>query len=224
MTHFTQRATSSIMSGFGILVAVGIAALAVSLPGCSLLTSRPGSTQWTISIDGSSPTTEGTPMLGQLGVGRPRIAAPWNSGTLIYRFADGEARADIYNGWVMPLDQILQAQMVDALAHSKVATSVTSAGLYGSDELSLVSSVRTFGAFFGTDRKGVTRVTLHALLLQRTDVDPRLIMDRTYEHESPVASDDAAGVIKGLSDAFGQCLGDLARDLRALPADALAKP
>ena len=51
-----------------------------------------------------------------------------------------------------------------------------------------------------------------------------MLMDRLYEHEVPVASDDAAGVVKGLSDAYGQCLRDLVRDLRAIQAEAIAKP
>jgi len=224
MTHSTQRTTSKTMKGFRGFAAIGLSAAVLGLPGCSLLTSRPGSTQWTIDAAASVPSAEGTPTLGQLGVARPRMAAPWNSDTLVYHHANGEARADIYNGWVMPIDQILQAQMVDVLAQAKAAQSVTLAGLYGSDQLNLVSSVRAFGAFFDDDRKGVTRVKLHVLLLQRTAEDPRIVMERTYEHESPVASDDAAGVVKGLSDAYGQCLRDLVRDLRAVPADALAKP
>lgn len=224
MTHSTLRAMSTSTKGLAIRGVFGLAAALLSLAGCSLIAARPGSTQWTIDASASVPSAEGTPTLGQLGVSRPRIAAPWNSDTLVYQYANGEARADIYNGWVMPIDQILQAQMVDVLSQAKAAQSVTPTGLYGLDQLNLVSSVRTFGASFGDDRKGVTRVTLSVLLLQRTVEDPRIVMERTYEHESPVATDDAAGVIKGLSADFGQCLRDLVRDLRSLPADALVKP
>lgn len=224
MNHHPSRAMPSTMSGPAARCAVGAMALLLATGGCSLIASRPGSTQWTVDAVTSVPSTEGAPVLGQVGVARPRIAAPWNSDALVYQHANGEARADIYNGWVMPIDQILQAQMVDLLAQAKAAQSVTIAGLFGSDQLSLVSSVRTFGALFAEDRTGVTRVKLHVLLLQRTSEDPRVVLDRTYEHETPLASDDAAGVVKGLSDAYGQCLRDLARDLRAVPADALAKP
>jgi ABC-type uncharacterized transport system auxiliary subunit len=225
MTNALSRVQRILTSGAIARVARSMLVLGASVAGgCSLIASRPGSTQWTIDAVASVPTAEGTPTLGQLGVNRPRMAAPWNSDTLVYHHANGEARADIYNGWVVPIDQILQAQMVDVLAQAKAAQSVTLAGLYGADQLNLVSSVRTFGAFFGDDRQGVTRVKFHVLLLQRTTEDPRIVMDCTYEHESPLANDDAAGVIKGLSADYGQCLRDLVRDLRALPADALAKP
>lgn len=224
MTRFTPRARSSTMMGFLSRAVVGITAVILSLGGCSLLAPRPGATQWTIDVSMSIPAAEGPPTLAALGVARPRSAAPWNSDTLVYQQANGEARADIYNGWVMPLDQLLQAQMVDVLSRAKVANSVTLAGLYGSDQLILVSNMRSFGAYFAADRSGVARVAMQALLMQRTVDEPRIVMEWFYEHGFPIEKDDAASVVKGLSDAYGQCLRDLVRDLRAVPADALVKP
>jgi ABC-type uncharacterized transport system auxiliary subunit len=225
MTNAMSRVQRIFTSGAIARVAASMLVLGASAAGgCSLIASRPGSTQWTIDAVASVPSSEGAPVLTQLGVARPRMAAPWNSDTLVYHHANGEARADIYNGWVMPIDQILQSQMVDVLAQAKAAQSVTTAGLFGTDQFALVSSVRSFGAFYDEGAAGVARVKLQVLLLQRTNEDPRMLMDRLYEHEVPVASDDAAGVVKGLSDAYGQCLRDLVRDLRAIQAEAIAKP
>ena len=225
MTNAMSRVQRILTSGAIARVAASMLMIgSFAVGGCSLIASRPGSTQWTIDAVASVPSSEGAPALTQLGVARPRMAAPWNSDTLVYHHANGEARADIYNGWVMPIDQILQSQMVDALAQAKAAQSVMTAGLFGTDQFAIVSSVRSFGAFYQEGTAGIARVKLQVLLLQRTMEDPRILMDRLYEHEVPIAADDAASVVKGLSDAYGQCLRDLVRDLRAIPVDALAKP
>lgn len=221
MTTATRRAIPVAASR---AVAAFLAAGTLLAGGCSLIASRPGSTQWTIDAVSSMPASEGEPSIGQLGVARPRMAAPWNSDTLVYHHDNGEARADIYNGWVMPIDQILQAQMVDALTKAKAARTVTTAGLFGTDEFGIIASMRTFGAFYDKDGKGTARVAMQAILLQRTETDPRIIMERLYEHDSPIETDDAAGVVKGLSAGYEQCLRDLVRDLRAVKVDAPAKP
>ena len=218
MTTFNPSpAPSRTSRAAAALLALGVLASG----GCSLLAPRPGSTQWTIDAVDSLPASAGDPWIGQLGVSRPRMAAPWNSDTLVYHHANGEARADIYNGWVMPIDQILQAQLVDALTQAKAARTVSIAGLFGSDQFALVSSVRTFGAYYAEDGSGTARVKVQVILLERTDTDPRIVMERVYEHDAPIGSDDAAGVVKALSDGYAQCLRDLVRDLRA---GAAAKP
>lgn len=201
-----------------------LALVAVFAGGCSLLAPRPGSTQWTIAVQTSVPAATGDPALADLAIARPRMAAPWNSDALVYVHENGEARRDLYNGWVMPIDQLIQAQLVDQLSQAKVAGAVVTEGLFGSDSCTLNTSVRTFGAYYAADRQGVARVRLQALLVRPAADPPQVTMDRSYEHTVPIEADNAAGVVKALSTAFGQCVRDLIRDLRALPPQAKPSP
>ncbi len=190
--------------------------------GCSLLSSRSSGLQWTVRAAPSISASEGVPALDALGVSRPRVMAPWSSTTLVYVYADGEARADQYNAWVMPVDQLLHAQITDVLTRAGVAKSTATTGLYGAEGFTLATDVEVFGAVYDSTGVGVSRVTLHCMLIDRRGGGATPIADRTYTNDTVIGADNTAGVVAGLDESLSGCLRDLVRDLRTVHVPSAA--
>jgi ABC-type uncharacterized transport system auxiliary subunit len=195
---------------------LGIAMLAVALGGCSL--SRPAPIKSTFLIAPPAPAAVAQPKAGSLRVGTINIAAPFRGKAFVYRESELKYVNDFYTEFLVPPSAMIAEATARALDRARVFERVTQPGAPSDADYTLDGFVE---ALYGDTRnatKPSAEIAITYYLTRSDSVSP--FWSKEYRRSVPLSGGTPDQFAAALSSAFGEILGELARDLSAvnLPA------
>jgi ABC-type uncharacterized transport system auxiliary subunit len=142
------------------------------------------------------------------------VAPPYHEHGLVYRLEEQRYDADFYNQFFSTPRSMIVTQAAQWLGQRQIFVAVLSPAS-ALDAPYLLEGLVT--QLYADLRRGTQPSSVFALQMFLTRASDRaIVLDRTYSHTVFIPNQSAASVVKGMSEAFEQCLSDLERDLRGL--------
>jgi cholesterol transport system auxiliary component len=111
--------------------------------------------------------------------------------------------------WPDRLPKLLQSRTIEAFERSRKVRAVGRPGEGLSIDYQVVTEIRAFEYRVDGDGKGLAHVEIAAKILD--DRNGRVVSNRVFTGEAPVAKDTAAAVVDGLNAAISRVLVDIVR-------------
>ena len=191
--------------------ALGVATLA-AIGGCS----RPSPIKGTFVLEPAVPPPVARTQKGLLQVGSVTVAAPFRGRQFVFRETDLKYETDYYNEFlVAPAANIAEAT-ARALSAAKVFATIAPSSVTIDPDWVLDAFV---DALYGDGRNMSKPEAVFAVtfFLRRQAGDAGVpIWSRNYQKRVAFATGSAADYVAALNTAFGEILGELAKDVSAL--------
>jgi ABC-type uncharacterized transport system auxiliary subunit len=142
------------------------------------------------------------------------VAPPYSDRGLVYRLDEQRYDADFYNQFFSTPRAMIMTQVTQWLGQRQIFAAVLNPAS-ALDAPYLLEGLVT--QLYADVRPGTQPSSVLAMQLFLTRVSDRaIVLDRTYTRTVFVPNQNAASIVKGMSEALEQCLSELERDLRAL--------
>jgi cholesterol transport system auxiliary component len=192
-----------------------VSACVLLLSGCGL--SRPAPVKHYYLLQTSTPPNDAAPAHRvAIKVDGFEVAPPFASTSLVYRLDDERYEADFYNEFFVAPRAMVTSRVSEWLTARHIFSSV----LPPSSTLAAPYSMEGLvNAMYGDLRNSAEPSAVFAMqvfITQTSTPEHRIVFEHAYSHTVRIPDRSAESVVKGLGQAFQQCLADLETNLRAL--------
>jgi|SRR5690349_20240006 len=204
----TNNYQASFRLGCALLVLTAI------LSGCSIGLRQPAPVKNYYLIEATPlPSTQPALYPFALKVSNIEVAPPYAERGLVYRLEAQRYDSDFYNQFFSTPRSMITAQVTQWLGQRQLFAAVLSPAS-ALDAPYLLEALVT--QLYADLRPGTQPSSVLAMQVFVTRTGDRaIVLDRTYARTVFVPNQNAASIVKGMSEALEQCLGELDRDLRA---------
>ncbi len=191
---------------------IGLAAVTVLsalLPSCDMFKPRP-STQvlWALQTGSVSSTPVDNPTK-TVRVRTVSAPAPISGTPLIYRYANGQIRPDLYNSWISPIPVLATPEVQNTLRstgrYSGVLSPTDAGDVWAELQLSIIDASAHYE--LGVD-KAFARISVVVTWMGGEEQD-NVLRQVVVTKDVPIAGDSAQSVVEALSAAWTQALQDV---------------
>ena len=181
-----------------------VLAAPAALAACSVLPARPYQERREWPLEAARPVTLPAPATGPVLLLRDTQAAPgMDERGLRTLLPDGSERLDNWEEWAVPPSQAVGASLAQWLAASGLFGAVVSSGTNLSAALVLETELLALAADPATGR---ARVALSLVLLRRTRVQDRPLLQRTITAQVPLGASNAPAIASAVRAALAEAL------------------
>ncbi len=169
------------------------------------------------SIEATRPGTPAAePLFDELRLEELNVAPAYAGKAFVYRTGTLQYEEDYYNRFFAAPAELLSAATARWLRASGLFAAVYDRPAPVEPAWHLSASVAAmYGDFSKRPAAAVLEISFQ--LLDDRQTDNRIVLHRTYRHETPLDGKAPADLAAGWSAALAQILGDLERDLQKLP-------
>ena len=193
-----------------------VVALTVALlAGCAL--NRPAIVKQTFLLDPAAPPVAAKPQPGTLRVGTVTVAGAYRGRNFVVREDDLRFATDYYHEFVTPPGAMLAELTSRALAQASVVTHIASPGSPADADYVLDAFVVSLYSDRRSAGGGAAELAITFYLSQADTGSSVPFWSHAYHQRVPLHGDTAEGYVEALNTAFGNVLGELARDLAIVP-------
>ena len=191
-----------------------LAAVLIGFTSCSIQQAAP--VKRTFLLEARRPAKAGEPAARSAGALRVRgttVSSPFAGRGFVYRRSDWSYEADFYDEFLVAPRNLVDEQVRRWLGEARMFAQVLEPSGKSEFAFSLEPSVT---ALFGDyrDRKAATATLEIQFALFDEQATPRaLLWERSYRREVPLAAPVPDRLVAGWSQAFGEILGELEKDL-----------
>jgi cholesterol transport system auxiliary component len=155
-----------------------------------------------------------------LRVGTINVAAPFRGKAFVYRLDELRFETDFYVEFLVPPAAMLAEQTARALAHARPFARVTGPGGSGDAEWVLDGFASALYADTREAGKPAAELALTFFLTPAGGSAQTPVWTREYRRHAPMRDSSPVAYAQALNAAFGEIVGELARDLAtvSLPA------
>lgn len=152
----------------------------------------------------SQPSSAAAARVRSIGAQSPISSAP-----LVYRYANGQVRADSYNSWISPIGVLATAELQSALRDSGRFQGVLGPTDPGEVWTEVQVSFIDASAHFedGKD-KAFARVSVVSTWMGGEDED-QVLRQSVFTHDVPLKGDSAQAVVEAISAAWTKVVADV---------------
>ena len=192
---------------------------AVTLAACSAVT-RPAPVRQTYLLEPPAPQPLAQSQPGALRVGVINVAAPFRGKAFVYRLDELRFETDFYVEFLVPPAAMLTEQTARALARARPFARVTGPGGSGDAEWVLDGFASALYADTREAGKPAAELALTFYLTPAGGSAQTPVWTREYRRHAPMRDSSPVAYAEALNVAFGEIIGELARDLASasLPA------
>jgi cholesterol transport system auxiliary component len=205
--------------GKGSLPLLLLVLAALVLAACSAVT-RPAPVRQTYLLEPPAPQPLAQSHPGALRVGTINVAAPFRGKAFVYRLDELRFETDFYVEFLVPPAAMLTEQTARALAHARPFARVTGPGGSGDAEWVLDGFASALYADTREAGKPAAELALTFYLTPAGGSAQTPVWTREYRKHAPMRDSSPVAYAEALNAAFGEIVGELARDLAtvSLPA------
>jgi ABC-type uncharacterized transport system auxiliary subunit len=192
--------------------------LCAGLCGCNL--SRPYPDKTFYAIEAGKPTAAGRPVSPlTLRIYDLLIASPYNQQSFVYKTGASRFESDYYHGFIVAPTGLLTGVLVDWMKGAGLYAVVVGSDSRLADKIILEGNVREMYGDFTDSKNPRAVMTAAFFLIDDTAVDGRVLFQKTYHAESPIAGSASEGMAAGLGAAYREILTQLTQDLAHVEVD-----
>jgi cholesterol transport system auxiliary component len=182
------------------------------LAGCSTL-QRESPVRQTFLLDPPAPGAVAKRQPGTLRVGRVEVAAPYRGKNFVYRTGELKFETDFYVEFIVPPAAMLAEQTARALDRAGAFAHVAAPGSAADAQWELDGFASAIYADYQDKAKPAAEldITYYVTSTENSEQTPR--WTREYRERVPMRDATAQAYAEALNQAFGNILGQLARDL-----------
>ncbi len=186
--------------------------VAVTLAGCSAVT-RPAPVRQTYLLEPPAPQPVAKSHPGALRVGVINVAAPFRGKAFVYRLDELRFETDFYVEFLVPPAAMLTEQTARGLALARPFTRVTGPGGSGDADWILDGFASALYADTREAGKPAAELVLTFYLTPAGGSAQTPVWTHEYRRHVPMRDSSPVAYAEALNRAFGQIIGELARDL-----------
>jgi cholesterol transport system auxiliary component len=199
----------------GTVLRTGALAALLALGACSFALRQPAPVKNYFLLEPVAERSTQPPLYPfAIKVSNVEVAPPYQERALVYRLGEQRYDSDFYNQFFVPPRSMVTSQTAQWLGQRQLFTAVLTPASTLDTPYALEGLVNQLYADVRPGTQPAAVFAMQAFLTRVTD--RAVVLDRSYSHTVFIPDKAPESVVKGLSDAFAQCLADLERDLRAL--------
>jgi cholesterol transport system auxiliary component len=131
----------------------------------------------------------------------------------VYRVGPAKCKTDYYNGFISPPDHILTGELIAWLAESGVFSTVMDSTAEGEHHFILDGSVTELCGDYSKTGFPKAVVQVRIFLLDDSQANSRVVFQKQYRKEAPLADKTPEALAAGLGAAFKKVLTELTADI-----------
>lgn len=184
-------------------------ALSTLAGGCDLFKSRQNDQVFWALQTGDVNTAQQPPSAAAARVRSIGAQSPISSAPLVYRYPNGQVRADSYNSWISPIGVLATSELQGVLRKSGRFQGVLGPTDPGEVWTEVQVSFIDASAHFedGKD-KAFARVSVVSTWMGGEDED-QVLRQAVFTHDVPLKGDSAQAVVEAISAAWTQAVADV---------------
>lgn len=146
---------------------------------------------------------------------RMRISPNFNGREFVYKLDDSKFDSDFYNQFFSPPAVIVSVEVGRWIRSSKIFKNVIDPFTPIHPNYSLYGTIKElFGDYSKSKPEAV--LSIHFYLLDESDIDSKIIFNKSYEQNIEINSKSAKSLIEGWNNALARILSNLESDLKKL--------